>query len=247
MSEEMALRPAARLSAARLWTAVAVLLAATQPRFSAAKSPQASTSICNAFSQPLCGAALISAENGNCVLLRVDRPAGGEPRYDMKCWGWGGRGMNGIGYSDYTPLETGFGQGTWNNRGDAPGEMGADLPFVDLDMDHDGAGPGAVQMSRTGSNVCAIDGGTRELKCFGDPYDLGQLGGSCRVTSCQNGPSQCCLGSGMPSVNLGTNQRALQVAAGGMLTCVIVEDSLTMARGLKVSHSSSPSNEFFPR
>ena len=75
--------------------------------------------------------------------------------------------MNGIGAADYTP--NGAGGGTWNNRGDAPGEMGDNLPFVDLGMDHDGSGSGVAQVSRTGVNVCAIVGSTRELKCFGNP------------------------------------------------------------------------------
>jgi len=224
----MALRPAVRL-----WTALALLLAATQPRFCAAKSSQASTAQCNAFSGGLCGTSLITSDNGNCVLLRVDLPPAA-PRFRMKCWGWGGRGMNGIGAADYLSDETGGGTIVyyWNNRGDQPGEMGDDLPFVDLGMDHDGSGSGVAQMSRTGKNVCAIDGSTRELKCFGDPYDMGQLGGGCMVTNCQSETS-CCLGSKLQAVKLGTNMRATQVAAGGMQTCAIVENRLTLARGLK--------------
>ena len=219
-----AMRPAARL-----WTALALLLAATQPRFCAAKSSQASTALCNAFSGGLCGASLVSSDNSNCVLLRVDAPPAA-PRFRMKCWGWGIHGMNGIGASDYT--SNGDGSSTWNNRGDQPGEMGDNLPFVDLGMDHDGSGSGVAQVSRQGRNVCAIDGTTRELKCFGYPYDLGQLGGSCRVSTCQNEAS-CCLGSNMQAINLGTNMRAIQVAAGGYQTCAIVENQLTLARGLK--------------
>ena len=144
--------------------------------------------------------------------------------------------MNGIGPEDYTVDPEQQWTGTWNNRGDEPNEMGDSLPFVDFDFDHDGHGPGSVQLSRTGSNVCAIDGATRELKCFGDPYELGQLGGGCQVSRCHGMPSCpncCCLGSQMSRVSLGTNQRAVQVAAGGYTTCVIVEDRLTLARGLK--------------
>ena len=143
--------------------------------------------------------------------------------------------MNGIGPLDFTETP-GSGTGTWNNRGDEADEMGDNLPFVDLGMDHAGAGSGVAQVSKSGRNVCAIDGSTRELKCFGDPYNMGQLGGSCRVSNCHGASycsSCCCLGSKMQAVNLGTNMRAVQVAAGGFLTCVIVEDRVTLARGLK--------------
>lgn len=73
----------------------------------------------------------------------------------IKCWG-----------SNYAG---GLGLGDKNNRGDSPGEMGANLPYVDL-----GLGVTVTSIRKGASHTCAILlGGS--VKCWGDNA-YGQLG-----------------------------------------------------------------------
>jgi hypothetical protein len=84
--------------------------------------------------------------NHVCALL-----AGGK----IKCWGYNIFGQLGL--------------GDMNNRGDQPGEMGDNLPFVDLGTD-----ARAVVVSAEGYQTCALlDSG--KVKCWGN-NNFGQLG-----------------------------------------------------------------------
>ena len=99
----------------------------------------------------------------------------------VKCWG----------HNTYGQL----GQGSTTWLGDGPGEMGDDLPPIDL-----GTGRTAAAISAGDVHSSALlDDST--VKCWGH-NDLGQLGqGS--TTWLGDGPGE--MGDDLPAVDLGTN------------------------------------------
>ncbi len=118
----------------------------------------------------------------------------------VKCWGDNGDGELGL--------------GDRQSRGDGPGEMGANLPTVDL-------GPGriALELSAGASHTCArLDDGT--VKCWGDNRD-GQLGLGVRGS---RGVLPGEMGANLPVVDLGPGRTALQLAAGYEHTCARLND-----------------------
>lgn len=118
---------------------------------------------------------------------------------DVKCWGSGEEG--------------GLGLGDTENRGDDPGEMGDDLPPVDL-----GAGRTAVDITAGDSYTCAVLDND-ELKCWGQNFS-GQLGlGDTNHRGDESGE----MGGNLPIVNLGTDRTAAQVITGESHTCVRLE------------------------
>eukprot|EP01083_Nonionella_stella_P003886 11177_1 len=75
---------------------------------------------------------------------------------DIKCWGYGNAGR--------------LGSGNTNNVGISTGQMGDDLPFVDLGIDF----AGAVTEVKAGiTHTCATS--SNEVKCWGDNFK-GRLG-----------------------------------------------------------------------
>ena len=125
----------------------------------------------------------------------------------VKCWGTGSSGMLGYGDPD--------------NRGDEPGEMGDNLPSVDL-----GAGRTAVQIAAGGGHSCAIlDDAT--VKCWGSG-SLGMLGYGDQSTR-GNQPGE--MGDNLPSVDLGTGRTAVQIAIGNVHTCAILDDETVKCWG----------------
>eukprot|EP01083_Nonionella_stella_P318304 1162736_1 len=76
---------------------------------------------------------------------------------NIKCWGLCSYGQ--------------LGYGNTNNLGDKPGEMGDNLPFVNLGLDYVGA---AVEVKAGGYHTCAVLS-SAELKCWGR-NDYSQLG-----------------------------------------------------------------------
>ena len=115
----------------------------------------------------------------------------------LKCWGSGV-----LGYGDNAP------------RGDGPGEMGDNLPVVDL-----GTGRSAVQVAVGTLHTCVIlDDGT--LKCWGFA-NAGQTGYGDSLTP-GNQPND--MGDNLQVVNLGNSRTALQVATGDAHTCVRLDD-----------------------
>jgi alpha-tubulin suppressor-like RCC1 family protein len=118
----------------------------------------------------------------------------------VKCWG---RNLDGE-----------LGLGDTNKRGDGPGEMGANLPTVNL-----GTGRSAVQLTGGSLHVCArLDDGS--VKCWGD-NGSGQLGLGDELGR-GGGAGQ--MGNSLPAVDLG--RTALQVACGtdNGRTCAILDD-----------------------
>jgi alpha-tubulin suppressor-like RCC1 family protein len=114
----------------------------------------------------------------------------------IKCWGSSAYGQLGLGYG--------------MTRGDQPGEMGQDLPTVDL-----GAGALAVALAASEAHTCALlEGGA--VKCWGsNGYGLLGLG-----STLASGDEPATL----PTVDLGTGAVAVALAAGFTHTCALLVD-----------------------
>ena len=112
----------------------------------------------------------------------------------MVCWGDGSRGQLGHGRTD--------------NIGDEPGEMGVNLPLVDV-----GTGRSVLDLSLNGYHTCALldDFST---KCWGDTTDYSIIYG--------DAPNE--MGDHLPVVNLGTNRSARQITSGIWHRCAMLDD-----------------------
>lgn len=130
----------------------------------------------------------------------------------IKCWGSNYYGQLGLGYCP----------GLARNRGDGPNEMGNNLPAVDL-----GDGKTAVQIVANYNHTCAIlnDG---SVKCWGH-NNQGQLGLGDRES---RGDETGETGDGLPAVDLGTGNTAVQLAAGYSHTCAILNDASVKCWGV---------------
>lgn len=119
----------------------------------------------------------------------------------VKCWGNNLRGQLGLGDTE--------------DRGNAPGEMDAKLPFVDLGDD-----VRAKSLVAGFHHTCALleDGG---VKCWGYNDD-GELGLGDKE---HRGDQQGEMGENLPAVDLGTGRTALVLAAGSFHTCALLDDS----------------------
>lgn len=113
----------------------------------------------------------------------------------VKCWG----NTAGLGDSEV--------------HGDAPGEMGDNLPSVDL-----GTGTKVVAIAAGGGHTCALlDSGS--LKCWGGNF-FGELGLG-DTTLRGDAPGE--MGDNLPTVDLGTGKKAIGVVAGDYHTCALLE------------------------
>ncbi len=134
----------------------------------------------------------------NCALL---------DNGSVKCWGRNINGQLGVGDS--------------SARGDEPGEMGDNLPAVNL-----GAGRTAVAILRRQSPPCAVlDNGS--VKCWGN-NNSGQLG---LGNTTARGGSPGSMGDNLPAVNLGTGRTAVAIAAGTVSTCALLDDGTVKCWG----------------
>ena len=126
-----------------------------------------------------------------CVILNDDT---------VKCWGRGNNGQ--------------LGQGDTNDRGDEAGEMGDDLPVINLGTDKT-----AKQITVGWAHACAILNDDT-LKCWG--YNaFGQLGyGDIDNRGDEAGE----MGDNLPTVDLGNGKTAKEVSAGFYHTCAILND-----------------------
>jgi len=117
----------------------------------------------------------------------------------VKCWGSGGDGQLGL--------------DSQAKRGVAPGEMGDNLPEVNL-----GAGRTAAQIVAGASHTCArLDNGT--VKCWGR-NSTGQLGlGDTKFRGEQSGQM-----AALPVVDLGTGRTAVEIGAGNAYTCARLDN-----------------------
>ena len=104
----------------------------------------------------------------------------------VKCWGSNSAGQ--------------LGQGSTSQLGDDAGEMGDELPEIDL-----GSGRTAVDIAAGGSQSCAIlDDGT--VKCWGN--GVGNVPGE--------------MGDALPPMDFG--QKVVQMAVGDTAACALLED-----------------------
>jgi len=125
----------------------------------------------------------------------------------VKCWGHGGDGR--------------LGQGNTTTLGDGPGEMGDNLPAVNL-----GTGRTATAVSAGTANTCALlDNGA--VKCWGSggDYRLGQD----TLTTLGDGPGE--LGDNLPAINLGTGRTALAIGAGDRHNCALLDNGTVKCWG----------------
>ncbi len=127
----------------------------------------------------------------NCALL---------DNGDLKCWGANSYGQLGLGDEV--------------DRGDEPGEMGDNLPAVDL-----GAGRSVLQVSVGWVHACAVLDDL-SLKCWGSNLD-GELGAGSRV-EVGDGPGE--MGDNLSAVDVGSNRSVRSVSAGTRTTCVVLTD-----------------------
>ena len=124
-----------------------------------------------------------------CALLRDGR---------VKCWGSSMYGQLGYGDTD--------------NRGDNAGEMGDNLPTVDL-----GTGLKAKAIWAGFSHTCALLNNSK-VKCWG-LGDSGQLGYG---DTDNRGDNAGEMGDNLPTVDLGTGLKVKEVRAGGSFTCALL-------------------------
>lgn len=117
----------------------------------------------------------------------------------LKCWGFA----------------YGLGAGSFEDRGDEPGEMGDALPAVDL-----GTGRTAAAVSAGQYLTCALlDNAT--VKCWG----LNYRGGLGLGDTTKRGTSPGQMGDALPVVDLGTGRTASQVSVSGSYTCAVLDDA----------------------
>ena len=118
----------------------------------------------------------------------------------VKCWGYDNFGELGLGYFEIT--------------GDEPGEMGDNLPPVDL-----GTGRTATAIAAGLAHSCAIlDDGT--AKCWG-ANTHGELG---QGDTDDRGNNLGDMGDALPVIDLGTGRTATAISAGLADTCAILDD-----------------------
>jgi alpha-tubulin suppressor-like RCC1 family protein len=128
-------------------------------------------------------------ENHACVILSNGA---------LKCWGDNQRGQLGLGNTQ--------------TYGDGPGEMGDNLPTVDL-----GTGRTAVALSLAVYHTCALlDNGT--AKCWGEGFN-GQLGNE-SSTDIGDEPGE--MGDNLPAINVGTGLTVKRIATGFLHTCMLL-------------------------
>jgi len=120
---------------------------------------------------------------------------------NVKCWGGNGGGQLGL---------AGYG-----HRGDNAGEMGDNLPVVDL-----GTGRTVKAIAAGSSYVCAVLD-NNAVKCWG-ANSYGQLGVG---DTTDRGPTPGDMGDNLPAVDLGAGRTARSIAAGNAHTCAILDDN----------------------
>jgi hypothetical protein len=116
----------------------------------------------------------------------------------IKCWGSNSAGQLGLGDT--------------MNRGDKPGQMGDNLPAIEL-----GAGKTAVSVSAGYDYTCALlnDG---SVKCWGDPDVLG-LG-----DTMNRGDKPGQMGDNLPAIELGAGRKAIALSSGYGTSCALLDD-----------------------
>ena len=126
----------------------------------------------------------------------------------VKCWGGGATGALGNGSAEAS-------------IGDEPGEMGVDLPAVDLGSDRV-----AVAVTAGSYHTCALlEGGS--VVCWGQ-NDQGQLGDG---TTANRGDEPAEMGDALPLVDLPTGRTAVSISAGSFVTCALLDNGSVVCWG----------------
>ena len=149
---------------------------------------------------------IYSGDYFNCTLLDDG---------SVKCWGKNNVGQLGLGDTD--------------DRGDDVGEMGNNLPKVNL-----GSERTALSLSVGSNHVCAIMSDS-SLVCWGD-NTYGQLGlGDTTSPKDIIGDDSDEMGDALVAVDLGTGRTALSVSAGNSYTCALLDNRTVKCWGYNVS------------
>ncbi len=136
--------------------------------------------------------ALAAGETHTCAILDDN---------SVKCWGYNGYGQ--------------LGQGDTNRRGNDAGEMGDNLPAIDL-----GSGRSATALATGENHTCAILD-DNSAKCWG--YNTyGQLG---QGDANHRGDAAGEMGDDLTAIDLGTGRSATALATGQRTTCSILDDN----------------------
>ena len=133
----------------------------------------------------------------------------------VKCWGYNGYAALGI--------------GDLNTRGDSPGEMGDNLPFVNLSTSSTALST-IKQVSAGSTTTCALFGNNiNRIKCWGMNYK-GSLG--IGLSSLRNvGQYAEDMGSNLPFVELGTGRTVKQVEVGDAFACALLDNGFIKCWG----------------
>ncbi|EYF02576.1 RCC1 domain-containing protein [Chondromyces apiculatus] len=134
---------------------------------------------------------IATGESHGCALLAAG---------DVKCWGFNTAGRLGLGDTAH--------------RGDAAGEMGTDLPAVDL-----GVGRTAVAIAAGGSHTCALLDDT-SVKCWGSNA-FGELGQG-DVASRGDAPGE--MGDALPPIDFGSGPAVTALSVGYRHACALFSD-----------------------
>ncbi|MEM9516826.1 MAG: hypothetical protein AAGA42_18405, partial [Actinomycetota bacterium] len=145
--------------------------------------------------------AIAVGEGHSCALLDTG---------DVKCWGFNLAGTLGIGDTMH--------------RGDDPGEMGDNLPTVDL-----GTGRTATAIAAGSLHTCALLD-NHEMKCWGG-NPTGALGLGDTV---ERGTAPGDMGDNLPAIDLGTDVAAVAMSAGNAHTCALLDNHLLKCWGLNI-------------
>ena len=128
----------------------------------------------------------------------------------VKCWGGNAAGQLGLGDAA--------------GRGSQGGQMGDDLPAVDL-----GSGRSAKAVAAGENHTCALLDNNR-VKCWGD-NQFGQLG---LGDTASRGSAAGQMGDNLPAVDLGKGRTAQAIATGAAAdhTCALLDDGKVKCWGL---------------
>ncbi|MBL90415.1 MAG: hypothetical protein CMH56_01195 [Myxococcales bacterium] len=126
----------------------------------------------------------------------------------VKCWGRNSAGQLGIGEPPYV-------LGLANTRGDAPDEMGDNLPFVDLGED-----VFAIQVTLGIGHACVLTFDQR-VKCWGANNEWGFLGQGHDLPKIGTELSE--MGDNLPYTDLGSQGGVLALFAKGTHTCALFD------------------------
>jgi alpha-tubulin suppressor-like RCC1 family protein len=138
----------------------------------------------------------------------------------LKCWGGNSRGQLGLGDT--------------RDRGKLSGDMGANLPAVEVAPGHM-----VEQVALGGEHTCArLDDGS--VKCWGH-NDVGQLGLGDEIDRGDGGGE---MGNSLPFVDLGPGRTARKITAGLNHTCAILDDGSVKCWGHNFTGQLGQGNTF---